>query len=130
LETVHDWVKSGAIEWLGHVDEMPLLFRKVDTVVLPSYREGLPKGLIEAGASGIALVTTDVPGCREVVTDGIDGLLVPPRNSQAIANAVLTLYNDPILRNRLAAAARAKALSHFDEKLVIKKTLDVYQELR
>ena len=130
LETVHDWVKSGAIEWLGHVDEMALLFRKVDVVVLPSYREGLPKGLIEAGASGVALVTTDAPGCREVVTDGIDGLLVPPRNSQAIANAVLALYNDPVLRNRLAAAARAKVLSHFDEKLVIKKTLDVYQELR
>ncbi len=130
LETVHAWVKSGAIEWLGHVDDMPPLFRRVDVVVLPSYREGLPKGLIEAGASGVALVTTDVPGCREVVADGIDGLLVPPRDSKAIANAVLSLYNDQALRKRLAAAARAKALSHFDEKLVIRKTLDVYQELR
>ncbi len=130
LETVRAWVKSGVIEWLGHVDEMPSLFRKVDVVVLPSYREGLPRGLIEAGASGVALVTTDVPGCREVVVDGIDGLLVPPKDSQAIASAVLSLYNDQALRKRLAAAARAKALSHFDEKLVIRKTLDVYQELR
>jgi glycosyltransferase involved in cell wall biosynthesis len=130
LETIHAWVKSDAIEWLGHVDDMPLLFRKVDVVVLPSYREGLPKGLIEAGASGLALLTTDVPGCREVVADGIDGLLVPSRDSEAIANAVLSLYNDQVLRKRLAAAARAKVLSHFDEKLVIRKTLDVYRELR
>lgn len=130
LASVHAWVQSGAIEWLGHVDDMPPLFRRVDVVVLPSYREGLPKGLIEAGASGVALVTTDVPGCREVVTNGIDGLLVPARDSQAIANAVLSLSNDQALRVRLAAAARAKALSQFDEKIVIKRTLDVYQELR
>jgi glycosyltransferase involved in cell wall biosynthesis len=129
LKTVRDWVESGAIEWLGHVDEMPLLFRKVDVVVLPSYREGLPKVLIEAGASGLPLVTTDVPGCREVVEDGVNGLLIPPKDSRAIANAILILYQEPILRKRLADAARAKVFSHFDERLVISKTLDVYREL-
>src|SRR5690606_38318714 len=64
---VRAWVADGLIEWLGHVDDMPGLFRTVHVVALPSYREGLPKGLIEAGASGCALIATDVPGCREVV---------------------------------------------------------------
>lgn len=66
---------------------MPGLFASVDAVILPSYREGLPKGLIEAGASGLPLVTTDVPGCREVVTNEVDGLLVPARNAAALARA-------------------------------------------
>src|SRR5690606_16116880 len=64
--TVRGWVGEGLLQWLGHVDDMPALFRSVDVVALPSYREGLPKGLIEAAASGCALVATDVPGCREV----------------------------------------------------------------
>ena len=82
--TVHGWEAEGLVEWLGHVEDMPALFRSVDLVVLPSYREGLPKGLIEAAACGRPLVTTDVPGCREVVTDGVEGLLVPARDAQAL----------------------------------------------
>ena len=98
-------------------------------MVLPSYREGLPKGLIEAGACGLPLVTTDVPGCREVVTDGVDGLLVPAKDAGALAGAIARLQDDADLRARLGAAARAKALAEFDERIVIERTVGVYREL-
>jgi glycosyltransferase involved in cell wall biosynthesis len=127
--TVQRWVAAGLIRWLGHVDDMPALLRTVDAVVLPSYREGLPKGLIEAAACALPLVTTDVPGCREVVTDGVDGLLVPPREAGALANAIARLHDDPELRARLGAAAREKALAQFDERLIVERTVGVYREL-
>ncbi|OGB02921.1 MAG: glycosyl transferase family 1 [Burkholderiales bacterium RIFCSPLOWO2_12_FULL_64_99] len=128
--TVQQWVREGLVGWLGHVDDMPALFRSVDVVALPSYREGLPKGLIEAGASGLPLVTTDVPGCREVVTNNVDGLLVPVKNASALADALARLCDDPPLRARLGAAARTKALTEFDERIVIERTAAVYKELR
>lgn len=127
--TVRAWVDEGLLDWLGHVDDMPALFASVDMVVLPSYREGLPKGLIEAAACALPLVTTDVPGCREVVTDGVDGLLVPVRDAVALAKAIARLQDDPQLAARLGAAARAKALARFDERIVIADTLAVYREL-
>lgn len=128
-DTIRGWVAEGLLTWLGHVDDMPALFRAVDVVALPSYREGLPKGLIEAGACGVALVTTDVPGCREVVTHGVDGLLVPVKDSRALAGAIASLQDDPALRRRLGEAAREKALAEFDETSVIARTLLVYGEL-
>lgn len=123
------WVNEGVIQWLGHVDDMPALFRSVDAVVLPSYREGLPKGLIEAGACGLPLITTDVPGCREVVIDGVDGLLVPARDSGALAAAIARLDMNPGLCRALGIAARDKVLREFDERIVIKRTINVYHEL-
>jgi glycosyltransferase involved in cell wall biosynthesis len=123
------WVDEGLVEWLGHVDDMPGLFASVDMVVLPSYREGLPKGLIEAAACALPLVTTDVPGCREVVRDGIEGLLVPVRDAEELAVAIARLYADPELAARLGAAARERALAEFDEAIVIRRTLAVYREL-
>lgn len=125
---IRQWVRAGLVEWLGHVDDMVALFRSVDIVALPSYREGLPKSLIEAAACELALVTSDAPGCREVVDDGVNGLLVAPRNAHALAAALERLITSRELRLRLGRAARAKALAQFDEKIVIAKTLAVYQE--
>jgi len=127
--TVRDWVAQGLVEWLGHVDDMPALFGSVDAVVLPSYREGLPKGLIEAAACALPLVTTNVPGCREVVSHEQDGLLVPVKDGAALARAIARLQDEPALRERLGQAARAKALAEFDERIVVGKTLAVYREL-
>lgn len=127
--TVQAWVDEGLLQWLGHVDDMPALYRSVDVVALPSYREGLPKGLIEAGACALPLITTDVPGCREVVSHDVDGLLVPVKDGKALAQAIARLHDDPQLRQRLGAAARAKALAEFDERIVIKRTMAVYSEL-
>ena len=126
---IEQWQADGIVEWLGHVDDMPGLLAQADIVVLPSYREGLPKGLIEAAACGRPLVTTDVPGCREVVTDGVDGLLAPVRDAAALARAIARLQDDPDLANRLGNAARAKALAEYDERIVIARTLAVYEEL-
>ncbi len=127
--TLRGWVNEGIVQWLGHVQDMPELFGGVDMVVLPSYREGLPKGLIEAAACALPLVTTEVPGCREVVTDDVDGLLVPARDADALANAIARLQDDPVLAQRLGQAARSKALAQFDERIVIARTLAVYREL-
>ena len=128
-ERVSDWAAEGTIRWLGHVEDMPSLLRSTDIAVLPSYREGLPKGLIEAGACGLAIVSTDVPGCREVVDHEVDGLIVPVRDSLALANAILRLCEDGVLRERLGSAARKKAVRRFDERIVNAQTIDLYQEL-
>ena len=127
--TVRAWVEQGLLQWLGHVQDMPALLRTVDVVALPSYREGLPKGLIEAAACGCALVATDVPGCREMVEHEVDGLRVPVRDAPALAQAIARLAADPGLRARLGAAARAKAEARFDERSVVRATLAVYREL-
>ena len=127
--TLKEWCSEGVVQWLGHVRDMPALFRSVHIVALPSYREGLPKGLIEAASSELALVTTDAPGCREVVKHDVDGLLVPVGDAKALASAIAALDDDADLRARLARAARQKAVACFDEKLVIHRTLAVYHEL-
>ena len=124
-----DWEAAGLVDWLGHVDDMPALLASADIVVLPSYREGLPKSLIEAAACARPLITTDVPGCRDVVTDGVDGLLVPVRDVLELAQAIARLQDDRSLARRLGEAARAKALVEYDEHRIIARTLDVYYDL-
>jgi len=103
----------------------------VDVMALPSYyREGVPRSLIEAAASGLALVTTDLAGCREVVSDhGIDGLHVEPRDAASLARCLKMLDDDRDLVERLGMRARERALAHFDERAVIRSTIDVYDEL-
>lgn len=127
--TIREWVAEGLVSWLGHVDDMAGLLGSVDVVVLPSHREGLPRTLVEAAACGLPLITTDVPGCREVVSDGVDGLLVPRGDSKALAQAIRRLQDDPELARRLGVAARLKARSQFDQHIVIQRTLEVYAEL-
>ncbi|MEX0451990.1 glycosyltransferase family 4 protein [Spiribacter sp. 218] len=129
-DAIHRWQDEGLIQWPGKVDDTPALFRSVHAVVLPSYREGLPKSLIEAAGCARPLITTNVPGCREVVTDGVDGLLVAPRDASALADAIERLSADPILCQRLGGAARRKAQAEFDERIVIERTMAVYQELK
>jgi glycosyltransferase involved in cell wall biosynthesis len=130
-EDVEAWVREGIVDWRGHVDDMPALMRTADVMALPSYyREGVPKCLIEAAACGLAIVTTNLPGCREVVSeDGIDGLHVEPRNARSLADVLARLDDDRDLVARLGNRAREKALEHFDERMVISKTIEVYDEL-
>lgn len=130
-EEIQSWHDKGVLRWLGHVDDMPALLRSVDVMALPSYyREGVPKSLIEAGACGVALVTTNLPGCREVVSnDGEDGLHVEPRSAASLAQVLARLDDDRDLLARLGARARERALADFDERVVIRKTCEVYREL-
>ncbi|RTL85650.1 MAG: glycosyltransferase family 1 protein [Hyphomicrobiales bacterium] len=128
-EQLRAWREEGLVEWLGHVADMPGLMAGADIVVLPSYREGLPKSLIEAAACARPLITTDAPGCREVVTHGLNGLLVPVRDAVSLAEAIARLQDDPVFARRLGEAAREKALTEFDERVVIEQTLAVYHEI-
>jgi len=128
-EQLKDWASEGVVELLGQVADMPALLAETDIAVLPSYREGLPRGLIEAAACGLPLVATDVPGCRGVVTHGKEGLLVPVRDAEALAAAIRRLHESPDLARRLGQAARARALAEFDERIVVEKILAVYREL-
>lgn len=130
-EQVDAWVEEGSVRWLGHVEDMPALLRSVDVMALPSYyREGVPKSLIEAAACGLAIVTTDLPGCREVVTQHrVDGLRVEARDAHGLAQQIGVLDDDRELLQRLGRNARQRALADFDERLVIQRTVDVYAEL-
>ncbi|MEZ0469168.1 glycosyltransferase family 4 protein [Luteimonas salinilitoris] len=130
-DEVERWHRDRLLQWLGHVDDMAALLREVDVMALPSYyREGVPKSLIEGAACGLALVTTGLPGCREVVTEhDVDGLRIEPRCAKSLAEALARLDDDRPLRRRLGTRARERALQHFDERIVIQKTIDVYGEV-
>ena len=98
--------------------DMPLLYGLMDVFVLPSSREGLPRSPMEASAMGVPCVVTDIPGCREVVEHGRNGLLVPVRSPSALAGAIATLLTHTDLAERMGRAAREKAVESFDEERV------------
>jgi glycosyltransferase involved in cell wall biosynthesis len=128
-EDLQEWIDQGIIEWWGYREDMADVFRQVHIVCLPSYREGLPKVLLEAAASGRPIVTTDVPGCREVVLDGVNGLLVPVRDHEKLADALQTLIGSPSLRVRMGSAGRARVVDNFSIHRVNQATLDLYNML-
>ena len=123
------WKQDGLIDWSGHVDDVREKLAMADVVVLPSYREGTPRSLLEAMAVGRPLVTTDVPGCRNVVRDEENGFIVPPRSSVELAAAIARLINDESMRVSMGQASRELAVRKFDERRVISQTLDVYRQL-
>ncbi|MDQ5909495.1 MAG: hypothetical protein QG599_1590 [Pseudomonadota bacterium] len=124
------WRREGDVTLLGHIDDMPTLLAQTDMAVLPSYREGVPRSLLEAAACGLPLITTDVPGCREIVDHGVNGLLIPLKDTQALTDAIRRLSEDSQMRQRLGQAGRARALAEFDQRLVFEQTLAVYRDLR
>jgi glycosyltransferase involved in cell wall biosynthesis len=120
------WKQSESLEWWGWQEDMPAALARADIFCLPSYREGVPNALLEAAACGLSIVTTDVPGCRDVVTNGVNGWLVPVRNVEALANALETLITNPELRRRMGNAGREVALNQFSMAKVNRETLAVY----
>jgi glycosyltransferase involved in cell wall biosynthesis len=123
------WQKDGVVEWWGHREDMPNILASAQIVVLPSYREGLPKVLLEAAACARSLVATDVPGCREVVKDGLNGFLVPPKDAVALSQAIARLLQDPSLRAQMGACGRQIVLKEFSVDRISGETLDLYKEL-
>lgn len=117
---------DGYITWIGNQKDVYPVYVDSDIVVLPSYREGLPKSLIEACAVGRPIVTTDVPGCRECVDDGVNGYLVPVRTTKELANAIEKLVNSPEDRKKYGLASRKKAEAEFSIDNVINKTFEIY----
>ena len=129
VEQIQGWVDAGTLEWWGHREDMASVFAQASIACLPSYREGMPKSLLEAAAAGCAVVTTDVVGCREAVLDGQTGDLVPARDSVALARTLLALIEDPQRRAGYACAGRRLAASRFGLDAVVDRTLSIYQEL-
>ena len=121
--------QAAGVHLLGVRDDMEDLYAAMDLFVLGSYREGVPRAAMEASAMGVPVIATDVRGCRQVVDDGVTGLLVPPRDSTRLADAVDRLVGDPAHRAAMGAAARRKAVVEFDERDVIARTLAVYERL-
>ena len=126
---VDAWHREGCIEALGERSDIADLYAAAHIAVLPSYREGLPRSLIEAAACGRAVVTTDVPGCRDAIEPDETGLLVPPRDAQALADAIGRLASDADLRQRLGRAGRRLAQNEFDIEDVCRRHLDIYRTL-
>jgi len=124
------WQTNGHIEWWGHRDNMPMVFHQANIVCLPSYyREGVPKILIEAASCGRAIVTTDAPGCREIVRHGKNGLLVRPHDPLALADAINYLIKNPGMRRRMGKVGRKIVETEFSMESVIQKNLEVYETL-
>ena len=129
-EELRAWEAAGLVRYLGARDDVRDLLAVADVAVLPSYyREGIPRVLIEAAAMGRPLVATDVPGCREVVQDGVNGFLVPPKDPAALAAAIEALLKDPGLRAEFGAASRRLAEERFSDRQVVGRILDLYREL-
>jgi glycosyltransferase involved in cell wall biosynthesis len=127
---LNEWVKEGVVEWWGYREDMPQIISAANLVVLPSYYgEGLPKVLIEAAASCRPVITTDHPGCRDAIEPNITGILVPPRNELALADAIQELINDPNRSSVMGKAGRKLAENEFDVRKVATKHMLIYQEL-
>lgn len=124
------WQDEGIVEWWGRKENMPDVFDETDIFCLPSYYgEGIPKVLIEAAASGLPIVTTDSSGCREVVDHMKNGLLVPPKNPVAIAEAIRFIVREPEKRHEMGKRSREKAVREFSLEEVVSATLDIYEDI-
>jgi glycosyltransferase involved in cell wall biosynthesis len=122
------WIEEGLIEYLGHSDNVQEEIEKVDCVVLPSYREGLSRVLLEASSMAKPIITTDVPGCRDVVDSGVNGYLVKVKNSVELAEAMERMVNLPLEElTRMGEEGRKKVVNNFSQEKVIAKYLSLLQ---
>jgi glycosyltransferase involved in cell wall biosynthesis len=126
---IEQWVSEGAVEWWGHSEDMAATLARADLVCLPSYREGLPKALLEAMACGKACIATDVPGCRDAVRHEDNGLLVLAKDATALAAAIGRLLDNLDERREMGVRGRERAIREFSQERVIEATLAVYREV-
>ena len=129
-DQMEEWQEKGILEYLGTSDHIQEMIARADAIVLPSYREGTPRTLLEGGAMGKILITTDVPGCHHVVKDGHNGFLANVRSKQSLAEAIFRyLQLEPIEKEAMQKKSREYIEEHFDEKLVIAAYKRVIQQL-
>jgi glycosyltransferase involved in cell wall biosynthesis len=129
-DEVAAWEQEGVIEYLGEAHDVRPFIAAADCVVLPSYREGVPRTLMEASAMGRPIVATDVPGCREVVADGVNGLLCEVRNAQSLAERLAQMLDmSGAARRAMGERGRQKVAAEFDERVVIEKYKDLVRNL-
>jgi glycosyltransferase involved in cell wall biosynthesis len=124
-EALRRWVQQAGLEdrfvFTGHTDQVAYYLRQMDVFTLPSYREGLPVSVLEAMATGLPVVASDIRGCREAVVHGQTGFLVPPKNAAALAEAVLRLLDNPELARRMGRAGRSRAAACYDRSLALRR---------
>jgi glycosyltransferase involved in cell wall biosynthesis len=127
---VEVWVREGVIDYLGHSDDMVPFYAESDCVVLPSYREGMPKTLLEAASMGLPAITTDVPGCRQAVVDGETGLLCKVRDAASLADTMRRMLLLPAgHRAAMGATARERIVREFDEQIVVGRYMEVVKQI-
>jgi glycosyltransferase involved in cell wall biosynthesis len=129
VEQLRLWADTGDVEWWGKRENMQDVLAQSHVVCLPSLREGVPKVLIEAAACGRPIVATDAPGCREIVRHGENGLLVPLKNSAALADALRVMIQNRDVRLTMGRSGREIVVEEFSSERVISETLSVYREL-
>jgi glycosyltransferase involved in cell wall biosynthesis len=123
------WQSNKTIDWLGHCENMFEVYKNANIVVLPSYREGLPKSLIEACAVGRAIVTTDVPGCREIVKHNVNGLIVPSKNVLKLLESIQFLIDRPKERQRMGKNGAKLVEKEYTIEQIVNLHFDIYNEL-
>jgi glycosyltransferase involved in cell wall biosynthesis len=128
-EYLREWEDGEYVKWIGYQSDMKPVYANSHIVVLPSYREGMPKSLLEACASGRAIVTTNAIGCKETVDEGVNGFKVPVASSTDLANALEELINNHDLIKQMGHNSRAKAEKEFDVKNVVEKHIEIYNSL-
>jgi glycosyltransferase involved in cell wall biosynthesis len=125
------WIGDGVVEYVGSTDDVRPRIASASAIVLPSYREGLPRSLLEGAAMARPLIATDVPGCREVVENGVNGFLCAAREARSLAEAMAKLAELPVTqRQAMGAASRRKVQERFSEAVVIRAYLDELARLR
>lgn len=128
-DLIKKWESNGDIEWWGYRSDMSEVYAKSHIVCLPSYREGLPKVLLEAAATGRPIITTNTQGCKEVVCQGVNGFLVPVRDTEALVDALRTLLSNPKLRSSMGMRGREIVMKEFSEEKIVGKTMELYKAL-
>lgn len=123
------WHKEGVVEFVGPSNSIAKEYSQAHIAVLPSYREGMPKSLLEAASCARPIVSTDVPGCRDVCRNGENGLLVPPKDAAALAEALAFLSQNEEKRRNFGRASRKLVEAHFSQEKIVEKTLDTYADL-
>lgn len=126
---LEQWQDEGNIVLMGYRKDIAAQYAAANIICLPSYREGLPKSLVEAAACGRAVITSDVPGCRDAITPDVTGLLVPVKNSSALADAIQKLANEPDLRHAMGQAGRKLAEEVFAIEKIVAQHMEIYQTL-
>lgn len=129
LKQLKKWAKEGVVDWQGRREDIVNVWKDSHVAVLPSYREGLPKSLLEAASCGRAMIATDVPGCRSIVKHESTGLLVKARDVDALAQAMQRLIEDRGLRKSMGLAARKEVEERFSDTIINKQIISLYQTL-
>jgi glycosyltransferase involved in cell wall biosynthesis len=127
--TLEAWKVEGRVELWGFRSDVPEILSVASIACLPSYREGLPKSLLEAMAASLPCVATDVPGCREAVIDGDNGLLIPVKSASSLADAIEFLLRNPELAKKMGERGRTRLEQEFSSREVNERTLGLYQQI-